>query len=263
MLHGATEQQAAKAWSAMPIPRIAHEDGLSLVEATIILMVLFLLTAVLSPSIADYINDARQTKAKEDVEAIGTAIQRYVRDTGFPFLVLDPQASATTIFDAANRVDLLISDGTAPTKAASTGVASSGTNYFINGSIEWDSTDGASDNVANMTPYFMSNQVDTNGLKHQHTGVTFPSPGGPRVGLGWRGPYLTGPIGPDPWGHRYAATTVFLNPSTDSTTKGTNFNVIVLTAASDGNVDTQMAEGSSGTTAAGDDLVYVLSGGTR
>jgi type II secretory pathway pseudopilin PulG len=243
----------------------AHEDGLSLIEATIILMVLFLLTAVLSPSVADYVNDARQTKGKEDVEAIGLAIQRYVRDTGYPFLVLDPQASSTTIYQAANRVDLLISDGTAPTKTASTGISSSATGFIINGSFEWDSTDAASDNIANMAPYFVSNQVDTNGLKHQHTGVDFSTsiPGGPRVGLGWRGPYLSAPIGPDPWGHRYAATTAFLNPSTDSTTKGTNFNVIVLTAGSDGNVDTQMAEGSTGTTVAGDDLVYVLSGGTR
>lgn len=243
----------------------AREEGLSLVEATIILMVLFLLTAVLSPSVADYVNDARQTKGKEDVEAIGLAIQRYVRDTGFPFPLLDPTASSSTIYNAANRVDLLISDGAIPTKAASTGITNSATGYVITGSLEWNSTDGASDNIANMAPYFASNQVDTNGLKHQHSGVDFTSsiPGGPRVGLGWRGPYLSTPIGPDPWGHRYASTTVYLNPSTDATTKGTNFNVIVLSAGADGNVDTQMAEGSTGTTTAGDDLVYVLSGGTR
>lgn len=238
---------------------------MSLVEATIILMVLFLLTAVLSPAVSDYVNDARQVKGKEDVEAIGTAIQRYVRDTGFPFLVLDPQASTATIYQAANRVDLLISDGTLPTKAASTGISSSNTGFVITGSFEWDSTDGAADNIANMVPYFVSNQVDTNGLKHQHSGIDFSVsiPGGPRGGLGWRGPYLSAPIGPDPWGHRYAATTVFLNPSTDSTTKGTNFNVIVLSAGPDGNVDTQMAEGSTGTTVGGDDLVYVLSGDSR
>src|SRR5687767_7383196 len=44
------------------------EKGMSLVEATIILMVLAILTAVIAPSAGDYVNDARQTKAKEDVE---------------------------------------------------------------------------------------------------------------------------------------------------------------------------------------------------
>ena len=38
----------------------SSERGMSLVEATIILMVLATLTAVISPSIADYNNDARQ-----------------------------------------------------------------------------------------------------------------------------------------------------------------------------------------------------------
>ena len=47
------------------------ERGMSLVEATIILMVLAILTSVLAPSIGDYVNDARQVKAKEDLEALG------------------------------------------------------------------------------------------------------------------------------------------------------------------------------------------------
>ena len=63
------------------------ERGMSLVEATIILMVLAILTSVLAPSIGDYVNDARQTKAKEDLEALGTSVARLVRDTGLPFPV--------------------------------------------------------------------------------------------------------------------------------------------------------------------------------
>src|SRR5689334_9700995 len=65
------------------------ERGMSLVEATIILMVLSILTAVIAPSVGDYIEDARHTKAKEDVEAIGGGILRTVRDSGLPCLVID------------------------------------------------------------------------------------------------------------------------------------------------------------------------------
>ena len=63
------------------------ERGMSLVEATIILMVLAILTSVLAPSIGDYVNDARQTKVREDLEALGTSVARLVRDTGLPFPV--------------------------------------------------------------------------------------------------------------------------------------------------------------------------------
>jgi type II secretory pathway pseudopilin PulG len=248
----------------MKTRHISNQDGMSLVEATIILMILFLLTAVLSPAVTDYVNDARQTKGKEDVEAIGLSIMRLLRDTGLPFPVV--AAGASPLHTAVNRVDLLVSDGNTPSAAAGTGVSSSGTGYIITANRNWDDVDGAGDNVANMNPHLAYNMVDPNGLTTVYTLVAFPAPGGPRVGLGWRGAYLTGPIGPDPWGNRYAANTVFMNPSSDSTVKGSNFDAFVLSAGADGHVDTDM-EGngatSGGTTPQGDDLIYVMSGSTR
>jgi hypothetical protein len=242
---------------------------MSLVEATIILMVIFLLTAVLSPTITDYVSDARQTKAKEDVEAIGTGIVRLVRDTGLPFPVLNPTAAAATLRLASNRVDLLVSDGLTPS-SNNLGVAASniaGT-YLIAAAVDWDDTDGAADQIAHMNLHLAYNVIDPDGLIDEYPLVLFPAAGGPRVGLGWRGAYLTGPIGPDPWGNRYAANTVFLNPSADSTTTGlgTNFDAFVITAGPDGNLSTDM-EGnglaSGGTTPGGDDMLYVISGATR
>ena len=56
--------------------------GMSLVEATIILFVLMLLTSVLAPSMGDFINDAKMVKVKEDCEAIGISVMRMVRDVG-------------------------------------------------------------------------------------------------------------------------------------------------------------------------------------
>ena len=243
------------------VGRARSAAGMSLVEATIILMIIFLLTAVLSPTISDYVSDARQTKAKEDVEAIGTGIMRLLRDTGLPFPVI--AAGATPARTAVNRVDLFISDGGRPSITAGTGVAASGAGYVITGAREWNDIDGAGDNVANMNNHLAYNTVDANGLTTIYALVTFPAAGGPRVGLGWRGAYVTGPIGPDPWGNRYAADTVFLSPSSDSVTKGTNFDAFVLSAGADGTVDTDMDAVGGGTTPGGDDLVYVLTGNTR
>jgi type II secretory pathway pseudopilin PulG len=243
------------------------EQGMSLIEATIILMILFVLTAVLSPTISDYVADARQTKGKEDVEAIGGAIVRLLRDVGLPFPVLNPQETAENLRLASNRVDLMVSDGLPPT-STTFGLAASPSGYVIAAALDWDDVDGATDQIANMNLHLAYNTVDANGLEDEYTLVTFPASAGPRGGLGWRGAYLTPPIGPDPWGGRYAATTVFLNPSSDSTGtgNGTNFDAFVLSAGPDGTVATDM-EGngltSGGTTPGGDDLIFIFSGNTR
>src|SRR5687767_1742020 len=105
-----------------------NQRGMSLIEATIILMILFVLTAVLSPTVSDYIADARQTKGKEDVEAIGGAIVRLLRDVGLPFPVLNPQETPANLRLASNRVDLLISDGLVPT-STTFGAAASPSGY--------------------------------------------------------------------------------------------------------------------------------------
>lgn len=246
---------------------MSREAGLSLVEVTIILMVLFLLTGVLTPVVGDYLADARQVKAKEDIEAIGTAIVRLLRDTGLPFPVLNPREPPANLRLATNRVDLFIGDGNAPT-SNDLGITGSNSGYMIAAAVDWDATNGASDQIANMNFHIAYNTINANSLEDTYTLVAYPAPGGPLVALGWRGPYLTGPVGPDPWGSRYAANTVFLGPSSDSTTTGTgtNFDTFVLSAGPDGSVSTDM-EGngltSGGTTPGGDDVIYVITGNTR
>ena len=86
--------------------RLNSRRGLSLVEVTIMLFVLMLLTGVLAPSMIDFVRDAQWVKAKEDCEAIGVSVLRLTSDIG-PCLRFDASGSCTK----ANRVDLLFSDG--------------------------------------------------------------------------------------------------------------------------------------------------------
>jgi hypothetical protein len=86
--------------------RTAEERGLSLIEVTIMLLVLMLLTGVLAPSIVDFIKDAQWVKVKEDCEAIGLSVARLTRDVG-PCLKFNGTGPCTK----ANRVDVLYSDG--------------------------------------------------------------------------------------------------------------------------------------------------------
>ena len=196
------------------------ERGMSLVEATIILMVLAILTSVLAPSMADYLNEDRHEKVKEDTEALGLALIRLVRDTGLPFPVRTAGATPSKL--SSNRVDLLVSEGNTPEAAAGTGTALSAVNYIVSAGVGWDSPTGAGIELA--TDHLVTNA-------NAYSVVVFPVAGGPRAGIGWRGAYLSGSTGPDPWGNRYGCTTVWLGPGSDVTVaanKGTNNDAFCL-----------------------------------
>jgi hypothetical protein len=96
--------------------------------------------------------------------------------------------------------------------------------------------------------------------------------------LGWRGAYLTGSISGDPWGTKYQASTMFLAVATnaidavvplDQTSEGLreagwNRDVIVLSAGANRVVETSFGgTAAGGTTASGDDVIYVMTGGSR
>ncbi len=234
----------------------SSEAGMSLVEATIILMVMAILASALSPTIMDYVNDARQVKASDDTEEIGLAIVRLLRDVGLPFPVRAAGASPSKL--SSNRVDLLVSEGNIPVASSGTSTAVSATNYIVSGAVGWDSPTGAGIELA--TDHLVTNA-------NAYSIVTYPALSGPRPGLGWRGGYLSGVTGPDPWGNRYGCTTVWLNPGSDvtvPTSKGTNNDAFCLSAGADGVVDTDIDSNANGSVImAGDDVAYVFQGNTR
>lgn len=238
---------------------------MSLVEVTIILMILALLTASLAPSITDYVSEARHTKAKEDIEAIGASIMRLTRDVG-GCIKLTP----TTACNMVNRVEIMFSAGpdvgTAHLGSTATSFASAGN---ISASLNWnndaDTDIGSSmaDQLANNVPNY-DTPAETN-----PTGYTI---GGPTSGLGWRGAYLPADIGPDPWGSRYLSNVVFLTVATDAvdgTTEGArrggwSRDVVVVSAGSNALFDSPFGGSANfGVGKLGDDLVYILGGDTR
>jgi type II secretory pathway pseudopilin PulG len=239
------------------------EQGMSLIEATIILMVLGLLTAVLSPAMGDYVNDARDVKVKEDVEAIGLSIMRTIRDSRSPFLQVAYTAGAPGLIEA-NRADLIVGEGPAPTLASGLTDFPAGN---VSAAINWDDAIGAPVTVDAMADHLITNVAN------------YPVPtqasfavGGPQFGAGWRGAYISA-IGPDPWGNRYAANTAFLGVATDSAgvgegnaAGGWTHDVIVLSAGRDSIVQTPFggtANGGSGAGTANDDVFYTVTGTSR
>jgi hypothetical protein len=121
----------------------------------------------------------------------------------------------------------------------------------------------------------MVNQFVANTPNYDTPAETVPAgytKSGPQSGLGWRGAYITPPIGTDPWGKVYLANTSFLVVATDSTDGdqegdrrgGWSRDAIVVSAGPNGLFDTLFGGNANfGITSTGDDLIYVLRGDTR
>jgi type II secretory pathway pseudopilin PulG len=236
------------------------QKGLSLVEVTIMLLVLMLLTAVLAPSIFDFVNDAKWVKVKEDCEAIGLSLSRLVRDVG-PCL----HVTATSGCLMQNRVNVLWS--AAGAFASSVPQESLADNI---GTKNWDGTGGMSGHNDDT----LENQLVFNAPNYPTPQALQPggSPVGPRFNLGWRGAYLSSPIGPDPWGTKYYVNTGFMavvaNASGGPDGRSDMFwndDVYCLSAGPNTAIETPFRNGPNfggnyGTYREGDDFVYVISG---
>ena len=235
------------------------ERGMSVVEASIILMVLSLLTAVLSPSINDYVDDANQTKARADLGAAGAALSRLLKDTGETMALLSGTVvgGAGPSHASGNRVTMLVGDGKVPTAAVARG-----------GLTNWDSSNGVpapavvmtiADQLALNTPNYRHlanmNQTSATGNFDPGSGGTFNSE------YGWRGAYLSEPLGTDPWGYRYAINTEFLGRISGGAQVNFDNDVFVVSAGPNGVVDTAFATANA--TPASDDLLYLVSGGLQ
>jgi len=246
------------------------QKGLSLVEVTIMLLVLMLLTSVLAPSIFDFVIDAKWVKVKEDCEAIGISVARLTRDVG-PCLKFTAAGPCTEI----NRVDLLYSDGPNVT-GGDVSAATYGNANIAGGFLNWHL-----ETVEGTRGDWMENQFVTNAPLYNTPLINYPPPlypVGPLFGLGWRGAYLAPPIGPDPWGHRYMVNSAFLAVAVDSapnTHGGPNswweHDVFCISPGPNGLYETAVASdigcpgpvGLFGACRTGDDFIYVIQGSGR
>jgi type II secretory pathway pseudopilin PulG len=156
--------------SIMPTPQpLRAHAGFSLPEITIILTTLSVLGAAVSPTINDYVADARRVTAVSDVRVIASTLARLLYDVG----------GQVRSGGGAGAPELLVGAGLIPT-------AGSG------GDAAWlRSIDGV--HVGAMDDHLLSNAAGYRRGTHQYL-----------VAAGWSGPYVEAGVGPDPWGNRYA-----------------------------------------------------------
>jgi type II secretory pathway pseudopilin PulG len=250
------------------------ERGITLIEATIVLASISILTAMMAPSINIYVDQARQARAREEVKTIADGINEFISDTGeHQFLIFGNDGACVAapcgapFHDDGNRVNLLVSDGDVPTLATAVSTSTLWTlavNFAEIGTLADHLTDNAPDN-------------DTNNRYRNPADIVVATPGGNLADFArsdssgfnapyaWRGAYLAGPVNADPWGNRYAVNVVFLDPAPVSTATGVpggvidypRWDVFVLSAGLDEEVDTAVAQ--DGAVPGDDDFIFLVS----
>ena len=244
---------------------LKNQKGLSLIEVTIMLLVLMLLTGVLAPSIFDFVKDAQWVKVKEDCEAISLSIARLHRDVGCIEHTYGLN-NCKFLGQGGTIPGLLMSDG--PTVEA-TQVAGAATVGFSDallpggtGASTWNWTDAIVGRIGTQIDS-LTNQLVTNAPGYPEPPAGPASPFGPWFNKGWRGAYLSSPIGPDPYSTPYLVNSVLLNVPQNAVAPGVighNYDTFCISAGPNRVFETPF--GQTGARPYGDDFITMISGGT-
>jgi prepilin-type N-terminal cleavage/methylation domain-containing protein len=182
--------------------------GFTLIEVTVVLAVIVTLALILTPSIANSINEARAARARNDCQTIASGLYQFYRDTGFfPVWKVSQKGGAGT---PADRLQVLVSQGNVPSEDLAspwtTGVAGS-----------------------------LSDQLVTNAPGYALRSATSQ--------FGWNGPYFSSELMADPWGNRYAVNVALVDLSPGAATVGgqAKMAVWVLSAGPNGIIETPFA----------------------
>jgi len=194
---------------------LQDERGFTLVEVTIILLVLVLLSTIMLPQLGNFNRLARFVVVKEDVAAICATLKKFLDEVMLPAPYGIPGGSTAL---PREKTGLLFGPGTIPDTTA-LGAA------FNSTSDIWDEAQDAtftvtSDGAASSPVTFYADNLIF------HLQVNAPRPVNvaapidryknvidtPAVGpfFGWRGPYFN-EINSDPWGTRYSVNTFGLH----------------------------------------------------
>ena len=143
--------------------------GFTLIELAVVLAIIAVLAAVLTPMVSGYLDQARVARAQADVRTIADSIKLYNRDTGrWPIYDSSADYSSDSV-PGTSKLEFGTSTGNSPTAGSSWAL-------------------GTTLNTTSLELY----------INNDRSGVgtaAFPR-------AGFRGPYV-GSVDSDPWGNKY------------------------------------------------------------
>ena len=190
--------------------------GWSLMELVVVLAIIAILAAIITPMINSYVDRARASSARNDVRNIATAVISFNTDTRlWPIYVLSSDIPNGDVHDALETVG----------DTAALGSLTSGSN----GDAWLGFVTNSNGSIAGL--------VNENSLGLTTTGTS-----------GWNGAYLND-IDTDPWGTKYYFNGAHLKPGSG------NNAVFVLSPGPNKTIDTEYAQAANSTFTVGDDDV--------
>ncbi len=251
------------------------DRGFTLVEVSIILLVLVILSMIMLPQLGNFNRLARYVVAKEEVAALCATLKKFLDETMVrgPFIV-----PGGTVQAPSTPIGLLASAGTAPALAGGAPVNPAPDVVTGNWNIDCPNESTAfrvTPDIVTSTPAattnFACDLFDNNLQVNNPGGAGVYNPGddpqhryknqseSTSVGafFGWRGPYFNA-INADPWGTRYMANTFGLHSDTNGNAFSTA--VICISFGPNGSADTAVnMPHPDAFLVGGDDVVAVLS----
>jgi type II secretory pathway pseudopilin PulG len=241
--------------------QLLNERGITILETTVILSVLFILAGAMSPIVSESVNTARAVKAKNDASMIAMGLINLQKDVGAD--ALNVGGAAVAALGAGNSLrlpDLLASQGSAPdVEDAQTSESDhtpmvpllaapghSGVSLTANARTgmraqrrRWrDTATGSLDD------HLMTNR---RGYRFRRAG---------EYG-GWNGPYVSAEIKGDPWGRQFLINSQWLDGGSSAADAQGRIRraVFVVSPGADGVVDTPFEQSIVDARAYGDDIV--------
>jgi hypothetical protein len=230
---------------------MGNQRGITIIETTVILTVLFILAGAMAPIVSESVNTARAVKARNDASMIAMGLINLQKDLGGDALSFGGAGSVAA--PAVPLPEVLASRGAAP---------------------EVDEVAEATLSLAVLVPPDMSgrraqraalraqrrkwreSRVDAldDHLRTNRRGYRYRRPG--EYG-GWNGPYVSAEIQGDPWGKQYMINSQFLDGSASAADADGNPRkaVFVVSAGADGIIDTPFEQPIVDARAYGDDIV--------
>jgi type II secretory pathway pseudopilin PulG len=236
------------------------ERGITILETTVILSVLFILAGAMSPIVSESVNTARAVKAKNDASMIALGLINLQKDVGADALNIGAAAVAISAGGALRLPDLLASQGGAPeTEDAQSSdnpttpmvpllaaPGHSGVSLTANTRAalraerrRWRDTAAGS-----LDDHLMNNR---RGYRVRRSG---------EYG-GWNGPYVSAEVKGDPWGRQFLINSQWLDGGASAADALGRIRraVFVVSAGADGVIDTPFEQSIVDARAYGDDIV--------
>jgi prepilin-type N-terminal cleavage/methylation domain-containing protein len=199
--------------------------GFTLIELAVVLAIIAVLAAVLTPLVSGYIDQARTARAQADVRTIADAIKLYNRDTGrWPIYDNNADYVADNAPQSNAKLEFATAAGTSGT------LPQAGSGWALGATVATSTLES-----------YMNNDRSGAGS------AAFPK-------AGFRGPYV-GAVDTDPWGHQYllnAGNLRYKSPNNGN-------HAYVISAGPNGNLETSRdVPTTQGLSAGGDDIIAVI-----